>query len=587
MRTRRRLLAGTLAAAAAVGGLALSAAGGASPPSSLDFTPVSSANPKAPGVAAPNILSQELGENVVAQGSWKLENGTAAVPYYGYDGNGPLLPQLAAPNVEASKTEPDKNTYLAFRSGLPGADPSYGYGRHFLFQGHETGTTGYITRINLDADGEHRVTLLATNDVSGKALPTFDGSTWEPWAHRLLFTAEGSQGGGVWASDLQAPANVVSLTGSIGQGGYEGIQDDSDGNIWIVEDSGGANKPDPNDPTKTVPARRPNSFVYRYVPDKPGDLANGELQALQVLRADGTPITFASQAPLASPDQVALHTYGNVFHTRWVTIHDTSVDGNAPYNANTLAKAVQATPFKRPENGLFRPGSHFTAFYFDETGDTNATSPENDCCAGWTAIMKLTQRDPSAETGRLTLFYEETTSGSSRTRATRSTRSGTHSTRPSCSICASTTRRACSPFGSSPRGATPPRRSIPVSQARRGSRTRATTRSPAFTSPTATRRRMGSSAPRARTRLTTRATGARSGPSNTATTSPTSCCGWAASKTRWQGCEGPASRTGPSLVISRPGARGGSHRARLLSTTLPDGTGWTALRTPNVRSAGG
>jgi hypothetical protein len=406
MRTRRRLLAGTLAAAAAVGGLALSAAGGASPPSSLDFTPVSSANPKAPGVAAPNILSQELGENVVAQGSWKLENGTAAVPYYGYDGNGPLLPQLAAPNVEASKTEPDKNTYLAFRSGLPGADPSYGYGRHFLFQGHETGTTGYITRINLDADGEHRVTLLATNDVSGKALPTFDGSTWEPWAHRLLFTAEGSQGGGVWASDLQAPANVVSLTGSIGQGGYEGIQDDSDGNIWIVEDSGGANKPDPNDPTKTVPARRPNSFVYRYVPDKPGDLANGELQALQVLRADGTPITFASQAPLASPDQVALHTYGNVFHTRWVTIHDTSVDGNAPYNANTLAKAVQATPFKRPENGLFRPGSHFTAFYFDETGDTNATSPENDCCAGWTAIMKLTQRDPSAETGRLTLFYE-------------------------------------------------------------------------------------------------------------------------------------------------------------------------------------
>jgi hypothetical protein len=406
MRRRRRLLAGTLAAAAVVGGLALSAAGGASPPSSLDFTPVSSANPKAPGVAAPNILSQELGENVVAQGSWKLENGTAAVPYYGYDGNGPLLPQLVAPNVEASKTEPDKNTYLAFRSGLPGADPSYGYGRHFLFQGHETGTTGYITRINLDADGEHRVTLLATNDVSGKALPTFDGSTWEPWAHRLLFTAEGSQGGGVWASDLQVPANVVSLTGSIGQGGYEGIQDDSDGNIWIVEDSGGANKPDPNDPTKTVPARRPNSFVYRYVPDKPGDLVNGELQALQVLRADGTPITFASQAPLASPDQVALHTYENVFHTRWVTIHDTSVDGNASYNANTLAKAAQATPFKRPENGLFRPGSHFTAFYFDETGDTNTTSPENDCCAGWTAIMKLTQRDPSAETGRLTLFYK-------------------------------------------------------------------------------------------------------------------------------------------------------------------------------------
>ena len=74
---------------------------------------------------------------------------------------------------------------------------------------------------------------------------------------------------------------------------------------------------------------------------------------------------------------MALHTYGNTFDTRWVTIHDTATDGTAPFNANTAAKAANATPFKRPENGEFRPGSGFREFFFDETGDTNATSPEN------------------------------------------------------------------------------------------------------------------------------------------------------------------------------------------------------------------
>ena len=95
------------------------------------------------------------------------------------------------------------------------------------------------------------------------------------------------------------------------------------------------------------------------MPAKPGDLHNGKLQALQVLNASGDPITKASQTPVNSADQVALHTYGSVFDTGWVTVHDTAVDGTAPFNANPAAKAAHATPFKRPENGLFRPGSKF------------------------------------------------------------------------------------------------------------------------------------------------------------------------------------------------------------------------------------
>ena len=125
---------------------------------------------------------------------------------------------------------------------------------------------------------------------------------------------------------------------------------------------------------------------------------------LQVLNSSHQPITFDSEAALNNPDQVALHTYGNTFQTQWVTIHDTAIDGSTPFNANTLAKTPLAThpgtvgtPFKRPENGVFCPGSDFKQFFFDETGDTNATSPENDTAGGWGSVMKLSQSDPSAE----------------------------------------------------------------------------------------------------------------------------------------------------------------------------------------------
>jgi hypothetical protein len=382
----------------------LTATGSATPPSGPTLTDVATANTKSPGYAPASKLSPELQQIAVAQGSTKLENGNAQVSYDGYDndvlnavGEPQMLPRPAVMN-EAHKTEPDKNTYLVFKRGLTGADPNYDYGTHFLFQGHEGGSPGYITRINLDADATHRVTLLATKDTSGAILATIDGSTWEPWAKRLLFTTENSSAPGVYSATPDYPSTVVDLSGSFGRAGYEGIQDDSDGNIWLVEDVGGPNKPG-------TTSKIPNSFVYRFVPEHPGDLTQGELQVLQVLNGAGAPITKASQTPVNSPDQLALHTYGSSFRTNWVTIHDTA-SSNTPFDANALATAHDGTPFKRPENGQFRPGEKFREFYFDETGDTNATSVENATAGGWTSVWKLTQSDPSADTGRLSIFYK-------------------------------------------------------------------------------------------------------------------------------------------------------------------------------------
>src|SRR5262249_60950440 len=101
---------------------------------------------------------------------------------------------------------------------------------------------GYITRINLDTDGAHRVTLMATEDVHGTPLPDFDGSVWYPFSHHLLFSAELSgTTGGVWqmSPDYSPTSTVEDISGVTGRGGYEGMQADNLGNIIIVEDSGG------------------------------------------------------------------------------------------------------------------------------------------------------------------------------------------------------------------------------------------------------------------------------------------------------------------------------------------------------------
>jgi len=395
------------------------AVGAAALPDNPELSNVAQPNLKADGYAPAPKLSKEIQQVIWAQGGTRLENPSGIITDYGYENNVPasddatrpqMVPTGGKPAQEAQKTEPDKNTYLVFKDGLKGPDSSYDYGAHFVYQGHELAVTvdgkkqGYITRVNLDADAKHRVTLLAYQDTNGQPIDVIDGSTWDPWAKRLIFTTE-SPSKPTYAATADYPSQVEDVSGALGRGGYEGVQNDSAGNLWIVEDIGGANK------TGTV-SKLPNSFVYRYVPKEPGDLHNGKLQVLQVLNEAGAPITQTSQTAVNAPDQILLHSYGHSLDTKWITIHDTAIDGKSPFNANTLAKAAQATPFKRPENGQFRPGSDFQQFFFDETGDTNALSTENGAktsgaggSGGWGAVQKLTQSSPTANTGKLSLFF--------------------------------------------------------------------------------------------------------------------------------------------------------------------------------------
>jgi hypothetical protein len=152
---------------------------------------------------------------------------------------------------------------------------------------------------------------------------------------------------------------------------------------------------DPFDPNSPKAARQPNSFVFRFVPYDRADLTKGgKLQALQVF-VDGEPLVFHADDPVGdvfSIKQKELHTPGTSYPVRWVTVHDTAVDGTEPFDANAAAKAFLATPFKRPENGQFLPGSKFRAFFFCPTGDTNADSgnqPELAARGAWGSIFRV------------------------------------------------------------------------------------------------------------------------------------------------------------------------------------------------------
>ena len=374
------------------------------------ITDAGSANTKTAGIALPDKLSPQWRETTVAQGSTALENPSALTSFYGYFNDGPMLPapgavQATGHNVEATKSEPDKNTYLVVK-GQHGADPAYDYGTHFLYQGHElAGATGdYITRINLDADAAHRVTKLAETETDGSPVPEIDGSTWDPFAQRLLFTTEGGSSGGLTEATLDYPSKVSKLWGVLGQGGFEGVQNDKYGNVYIVEDSGG--------PAGTVNthAKQPNSYLYRLLPYDPANLdKGGKLQVLQVESLEHAgPIVFhagQADADILSADTKDLHTYGHVFKTLWVTVHDTKTDGTAAFDANAAAKKAGGTPFKRPENGQFKPGTGFKRFYFAETGDTTLATEAGTQYGGFGAIQEL-QQDPKSDKGTLRLFYQ-------------------------------------------------------------------------------------------------------------------------------------------------------------------------------------
>jgi len=363
------------------------------------------------GVASPNaavnspddILPQGFTLDLIATGIDPLENPSGVITKFGFLSTG-------------TRTEPDENTYLILDHNPGGPTAGYDYGRHFLFQGHENSSDlAYITRINLDVSNpDHRITLLTPVGQDGLThFNSIDGSTWNPLTKTLLFTQEAGTNGGVIEVPIDWPSTPRTLYGILGHGGYEGIHPDGDGNLYLAEDVGGTFvNVIPNDPNSPMVARNPNSFIYRFLPTDPTDLSKGgELQALQV-SIDG-PVTFVPVDPMTHPsgdvfstNQLKLHTLGKSWPVQWVTVHDTAKNGTADFNANALAKAAGATPFKRPENLQFLPGSGFKTFFFDATGDTDARAgniPALAARGSWGSIFRVDLDEEGGDTGKISI----------------------------------------------------------------------------------------------------------------------------------------------------------------------------------------
>ena len=320
----------------------------------------------------------------VVKGSDPLENPSGAITTFGALTDGTL-------------TEADENTYVVLDQNPGGPVPGYDYGRHFLFQGHENqGNLAYLTRINLDVTAKaHRITLLTPVGNGGvTGFNAIDGSTYNPFSNTILFTQE--DGGATLEVNVTWPPQLRTLDGTLGVKGYEGIHPDDKGNLILAEDIGGVSvNVDPNDPNSPKSARQPNSFVYRLLPYDPANLpAGGKLQVLQVT-IDGAPLVFHANDPVGdvfAVNQLRLHSPGTSYPVQWVTIHDTAVDGFAPFDENALAKAAGGTPFKRPENLQFLPGSGYQTFFFCPTGDTNSNSGNQPALAqrgAWGSIFRV------------------------------------------------------------------------------------------------------------------------------------------------------------------------------------------------------
>ena len=235
----------TKGAAAALAVLAIAGvAAVASAHDSPELSDAGAANTKTPGVTLPDKLSPQLRQITVAQGSNVLENpsrrsGTMATTTTGRcsrrRGRSVARTQRRGDEVRAGQE------HLPRRRRPARCGPGYDYGTHFLYQGHELRRRlGYITRINLDADAAHRVTMLAEFEADGRrrcrrstarrGIRSHSGCSSRPRAARAAASSQAT---------LDFPSKVRTLWGILGQGGYEGIQNDSAGNIYIVEDSGG------------------------------------------------------------------------------------------------------------------------------------------------------------------------------------------------------------------------------------------------------------------------------------------------------------------------------------------------------------
>ena len=203
---------------------------------------------------------------------------------------------------EAQKTEPDKNTYLVFKQGQSGPDPAYDYGTHFLYQGHEGGSHRERAEAGLHHADQPRRGRRSSRDAARVDRTTRATRSRRSTARRGIRGHSGCSSRRRTRAHrptrrrrrIRRPSRTSPVRSAVAA--TRASRTTRDGNIWIVEDIGGAIK------TGTTAAKIPNSFIYPLRARRIQETwQHGKLQALQVLNDAKHPITSSRRPHSTRP----------------------------------------------------------------------------------------------------------------------------------------------------------------------------------------------------------------------------------------------------------------------------------------------
>ena len=181
----------------------------------------------------------------------------------------------------------------------------------YLYRTHEVADNGAVTFVDLETGASG----ILVQDAAWRRL---DGLRWTPWG-TLLFGEE-TTGGQVYElvldPDHPTRADRVEPRPALGVMRHEGIGIDGDGAVYVVDELDGGS-------------------IFRFVPDRAGDLSSGRLHALRLTGLDES----------AQGYDPATAT-GKVGAFEWVALDAEAV----VVDADAAADAVHATEFGRPED---------------------------------------------------------------------------------------------------------------------------------------------------------------------------------------------------------------------------------------------
>jgi len=193
----------------------------------------------------------------------------------------------------------------------------------FLYRTHETTTNGAVSVTDLRTG----LTRVLAQRADWNRL---DGIVWTPW--RTLLIAEEMRperlpslpdpgfpqalAGLVFEVDPQTGASVARP--ALGAKAHEGIRFDRHGNIYGISETA------PTTIVGTPPRPRPGGYIFKFTPDRRGDLSSGQLYALKIVNDRGDRTGEAIWLPL---DRAAVQ-----------------------IDADAAATAAGATGYARPED---------------------------------------------------------------------------------------------------------------------------------------------------------------------------------------------------------------------------------------------